>query len=178
MLLFLDAIPVALHHSGSSASAVTLHQGRINSSALGTNLPKIVTGNDGGVGLHESKRKNNIAMGLAESGPSIDLHHSVTGNSSDVLGLHQSTSSGEGTSAQPEMLVSSSSPPLRTPVASPPSISNLLELSLPSSVGGSLPLATSSGTGLLEVPMQDSAATIEPSFVGESSTPYIYYVIL
>jgi hypothetical protein len=30
----------------------------------------------------------------------------------------------------------------------------------------------------LEVPMQDSAATIEPSFVGESSTPYIYYVIL
>jgi hypothetical protein len=160
----LDVIPATLHHSGSSTNAVTVHQGR-------TNLPKIVTGNDGGVGSHESKRKNSVVVGLTESGPSVDLQHSVAGSSSDVLGLHQSASSGEGASGQPEMPVSSSSPPLSTPVASPPSISNLMELSLPSSVGGSPPLATSSGTGLLEVPMQDSAATIEPSFVGESSTP-------
>jgi hypothetical protein len=166
---FLDVIPVTLHQSGSDTSGITLHQGAISSSTLGISLPKTVTGNDGGVGLHQSKRKNNIVMGLAESGPSTDIHHGVAGSISDaVVGLHQGASSGEGTSTQPEMSVSTSSPPLNTPVASPPSISNLLELSLPSPVGAGLPLATSSGTGLLEVPAQDSAATVEPSFVGES----------
>jgi hypothetical protein len=164
---FLDVIPAALQRSGSNTSSVTLHQGGISSSALGSVPPETVTGNDGGVGLHQSKRKNTL-MGLTESGPGIDLHHSAAGSSTDVLGLHQSASS--GTSTRPQMSVSSS-PPLNTPVASPPSISNLLELSLPSTVGGGLPLATSSGTGLLEVPMQDSAATVESSFVGESSAP-------
>lgn len=151
---------------------MTQHQGGINSSALGTKQPKNVSGNDGGVGLQQSKRKNNIAMGLAESGPSMDLQHSVTGSSSDdVMGLQQSASSGEGASTQPQISVSPLSPPLNTPMASPPSISNLLELSLPSAVGGGLALPTCSGTGLLEVPMQDSAAAVEPSFVGKSSTP-------
>lgn len=168
---FLDAIPVTVHQSGSDTSGLTQHHGGINSSAPGSQLPKNVTGNDGGVGLHQSKRKNNVVMGLAESGPSLELDHSVTGNSSDVMGLHQSVGSGGGASTQPEISVSSLSPPLNTPMASPPSISNLLELSLPSTVSGSLTLATCSGTGLLEVPTQDSAATVDPSFMGESSVP-------
>jgi hypothetical protein len=51
-------------------------------------------------------------------------------------------------------------------VASPPSISNLLELSLPATVGGDLALPTDSETGLLDVPIQDSSSTAHPNFVG------------
>lgn len=133
--------------------------------------PNLHSGSDGGLGLHQVIRNSNIVVGLPESGPSIDLHHSVIGGSSDVIvGLHEDGSNRGIGGTQSDVPLDSSSPPLNTPVASPPSISNLLELSLPATVGDDLALPTDSETGLLDVPIQDSSATAHPSFVGKSST--------
>lgn len=120
-------------------------------------------------GLYHVRRKNSIVVGLPQSVPSMDLHHSVVGSSSSVtVGLHQAGSSIGDSNTQSHVPLGSSSPPLNTPVASPPSISNLLELSLPSAVGEDLAVVTGSGTGLLDASVQDSSAAAQPSFVGES----------
>jgi hypothetical protein len=141
--------------------------------------PNLHSGSDGGIGLHQVIRNSSIVVGLPESGSSIDLHHGVIGGSSDVIvGLHEDGSSRGIGRNQSDVPLGSSSPPLNTPVASPPSISNLLELSLPSTVGDDLALPTDSETGLLDVPIQDSSATAHPSFVGKSSTPHISTIIL
>jgi hypothetical protein len=174
---FSDVIPVTLQQSGcgNNGSGVTLHQGGTNSTTVAPNLH---SGSDG-IGLHQAIRNSSIVVGLPESGPSIDLHHSVIGGSSDVIvGLHEDGSSRGLGSTQSDVPLGSSSPPLNTPVASPPSISNLLELSLPSTVGDDLALPTDSETGLLDVPIQDSSVAAHPSFVGKSSTPHILAVIL
>jgi len=178
---FSDVTPVTLHQSGcgNSGSGVTLHQGGTSCTAVGSNLHKNVSGNNGGVGLHQVRRKDSIVVGLQQSGPSMDLHHSVVGSSSDVaVGLCQDGSSRSDTNTQSQIPLGSSCPPLNTSVASPPSISNLLELSLPSSVGEDLSLAAGPSTGLLDVSMQDSSATAHPSFVGESSALQISLIIL
>jgi hypothetical protein len=175
---FSDVIPVTLQQSGcgNNSSGVTLHQGGTNSTTVAPNLH---SGSDVGIGLHQVIGNNSIVVGLPESGPSTDLHHRVIGGSSDAIeGLQEDGSSKGGGSTQSDVPLGSSSPPLNTPVASPPSISNLLELSLPSSVGDDLALPTDSETGLLDVPIQDSSVTGHPSFVGESSTPHISAVIL
>jgi len=175
---FSDVIPVTLQQSGcgNNGSGVTLHQGGTSSAAVAPNLH---SGSDGGIGLHQVIRKSNIVVGLPESGPSIDLHRSVIGGSSDVIvGLHEDGSSRGIVSTQSDVPLGSSSPPLNTPVASPPSISNLLELSLPATVGDDLALPTDSETGLLDVPIQDSSSTAHPSFVGKSSTSHISAIIL
>lgn len=141
--------------------------------------PNLRSGSDGGIGLCQVIRNSNIVVGLPESGPSIDLHHSVTGGSSDVIvGLHEDGSSRVIGITQSDVPLGSSSPPLNTPVASPPSISNLLELSLPVSVSDDLALPSDSETGLLDVPIQDSSAPAHPSFVGKSSTSNISAIIL
>jgi hypothetical protein len=163
---FSDVIPVTLRQSGcgNNSSGVTLHQGG--------------TSSDGGIGLHQVIRNSNIVVGLQESGPSIDLHHSVIGSSDVIVRLHEDGSSRDIGSTQSDVPLGSTSPPLNTPMASPPSISNLLELSLPASVGDDLALPTDSETGLLDVPIQDSSATAHPSFVGKSSASLISAVIL
>ena len=174
---FSDVIPVTLQQSGcgKNGSGVTLHQGGTSSTTVAPNLH---SGSDGGIGLHQVIRNSNIVVGLPESGPSIDLHHSVIGGSSDVIvGLHEDGSSRGIATTQSDARLGSSSPPLNTPVASPPSISNLLELSLPASVGDDLALPTDSETGLLDVPIQGSSATAHPSFVGKS-TSHISAIIL
>lgn len=175
---FSDVIPVTLQQSGcgNNGSGVTLHKGGTGNITVAPNLH---SGRDGGIGLHQVIRNSNIVVGLPESGPSIDLHRSVIGASSDVVvGLHEDGSSRGIGSTQSDVPLGSSSPPLNTPVASPPSISNLLELSLPATVGDVLALPSDSETGLLDVPIQDSSATAHPSFVGKSSMSHISAVIL
>lgn len=153
---------------------MTLHQGGTSSTTV---VPNLHCGSDGGIGLHQVIRNSNIVVGLPESGPSIDLHHSVIGGSSDVIvRLHEDGSSRGIGSTQSDVPLGSSSPPLNTPVASPPSISNLLELSLPATVGD-LALPSDSETGLLDVPIQDSSATAHPSFVGKSSTLHMSIIL-
>lgn len=154
---------------------MTLHQGGTSSTTVAPNLH---SGSDGGIGLHQVIRNSNIVVGLPESGPSIDLHHSVIGSSDVIVRLHEDGSSRDIGSTQSDVTLGSTSPPLNTPMASPPSISNLLELSLPASVGDDLALPTDSETGLLDVPIQDSSATAHRSFVGKSSASLISAVIL
>jgi hypothetical protein len=174
---FSDVTPVTLHQSGcgNSASGVALQQDGTSSTTTESNLHSSVSGNDDTVGLHHVRRKNSIVVGLPQSGPSMDLHHSVVGSSSGVtVGLHHVGSSIGDSNTQSHTQLGSSALPLSTPVASPPSISNLLELSLPSAVGEDLAVVTGSGsTGLLDASVQDSSAIAQPSFVGESSASQI-----
>jgi hypothetical protein len=148
-----------------------LHQGGTSNTTTESNLHNSVSGNDDRAGLHQVRRKNSIVLGLPQSGPSMDLHHSVVGSSSGVtVGLHQGSSSMGDSNTQSHIPLGSSALPMNTPVASPPSISNLLELSLPSAVGEDLAVVTgSSSTVLLDASVQDSSATLQPSFVGELS---------
>lgn len=138
-----------------------------------------MSGNDDRLGIHQVRRKNNIGVGLPQHGPSMDLHHSVLGSSSAVtVGLHRDRSSIDDSNTQSHVPLGLSVLPLNTPVASPPSISNLLELSLPSAVGEELAVVTGSGsTRLLDASVPDSSATAQPSFVGESSASQHHHVL-
>ncbi|KDR16417.1 hypothetical protein L798_09323 [Zootermopsis nevadensis] len=165
-----DVTPVTLHQSvcGNSASGVALHQGGTSHATTESSLHSAVSGNDDRLGIHQVRRKNNIGVGLPQHGPSMDLHHSVLGSSSAVtVGLHRDRSSIDDSNTQSHVPLGLSVLPLNTPVASPPSISNLLELSLPSAVGEELAVVTGSGsTRLLDASVPDSSATAQPSFVG------------
>ncbi|KAJ9598246.1 hypothetical protein L9F63_011067, partial [Diploptera punctata] len=141
--------PGSTSTSGTSNSNIGLHKASTSTSSCS-------------IGLHQSV-ENTTTSGLHQPGSSnLGLHKVVTlVQNTDSLNLHEVLGTSTGSTSGSTQALRSSSPSLNTPVASPPSISNLLELSLPSTVGEELAtIATGTGNGLLD------HSTAQPSFEG------------
>ncbi|PSN31812.1 hypothetical protein C0J52_16418 [Blattella germanica] len=152
-----DITPVTLQQTvnESGSSGVSLIQTKAGTSSVGNSINNVPL----------KSVSNNLSIqqvGLPQNSGAMSLH-SALGSSNGVA-----SGSCNGSSQLP---LRSSSPSLNTPVASPPSISNLLELSLPSTVGEELAtISAGTSSGLLDVQIQDSSPVTQPNFVGLLST--------